>query len=268
MSSWMGNFTTSLPQQVVHPHCEEFPHTPLLGICPVATWSFCLAPPRNVWLHLLYSLPMGSWRCKFIRHPVNSSGWTSQPFSVSPCLPHAPALCSFGDPSLDSFQFVGVFLVSHYPGLFTILHRQPHKCQKGMGAAITSLDLRARLLLVFPSVSLIFVAIRAIAHSSLPLFTGTSQLLASWFIVLYPKVQDFMFALIELEEIHTGPRPQPFRVLLVTALALRESAASLNLMSPTRVTCWYLFALAGNTHCYWHADVISSQQWDLGWSLP
>lgn len=62
----MGNSTTSLPQQVVHPHCQEFPHTPVPGICRVATWSFCCAPLRNVWLHLLYSLPMGSWRYKLI----------------------------------------------------------------------------------------------------------------------------------------------------------------------------------------------------------
>lgn len=64
-----------------------------------------------------------------------------------------------------------------------------------------------------------------------------------------------MLALIELEDIHTGPHPQPFRVLLMTVLALRESAASLNLMSSAWVTCWYLFALASNIHCSWHAEV-------------
>lgn len=142
--------------------------------CHVAIWSFCCAPPRNVWLYLLYSLPTGSWRHKSY-HPVTSpsSGWTNQPFSVSPCLPHAPALFIW-------LPFTRLIVVCcclscfHCPGLCTALHRQPHKCQKRMGAVITSLHLLARLFLVFPCVSLIFIALRAIAHSSLPLlFTGT-----------------------------------------------------------------------------------------------
>lgn len=79
---------------------------------------------------------------------------------------------------------------------------------------------------------------------------------SSWLLgLLYPRCRTYMFALIGLEEINTSPGPQPFRVLLITALALRESAASLNLMSSTWVTCWYLFALASNMHCYWHVEV-------------
>lgn len=227
----------------------------LLGICHVATWSvafchFCCAPPRTVWLCLLYSLPLGSWG-RQLDHPVAfcSSGWTNPALSVSPCLSHAPAPCSFGDPPLDSFQFVDIFFVLQCPRLSTVLCRQSHKRQMELGVVITSLDLLSVLVLTQPSIWLAFIAMRAVAHSSPSLFTGTPRTFSAKLLftqsapgccmcLSYPRcrtshVPSLNWKILMLAHFSSFPKSH-----WVTALPLSVSVAPLNLMLSTCVTTY------------------------------